>query len=97
MLPIFHSTDRAMQLMQTSWASKINPLIDSPLSSPILLTDIALTSGNNVINHKLGRQPQGWIITDINGVSSIYRNAPFNNLTLTLNSSNSVSVNLMVF
>jgi hypothetical protein len=40
---------------------------------------------------------QGWMITDINAAAAIYRSAPLNNLTLTLNASAACIVNIGVF
>lgn len=57
-----------------------------------------MTASTNVINHKLGRMQQGWVITDINNVAtSIYRSQPFNDKTLTLTSSGAVTVNIWVY
>lgn len=97
MLAIFKNDDKNFQLMQTSWAQKLNPVINSPLNNGIFLPGIILINGTTVINHLLGRVQQGWMITDINGVASIYRSAPFNNQTLSLHSSAAVTVNLYVF
>lgn len=83
--------------LQARWASQLNPLLANPANAMSILDNVVLKIGNNVINHKLGKVQQGWIITDIQGVSSIYRSAPFNNLTLTLNSSAAVTVSIGVF
>lgn len=86
-----------MSLLQTNWAAIINPLIKNPISKGIFLPGVALVSGTNVINHLLGRKQQGWIVSDIDAVASIYRSEPLNNLTLTLNSSANCTVTLYVF
>lgn len=96
-LPIFKNDDRDFQLMQTSWSSTINPVLSNPLSQGIFLKSVALISGVNVINHRLGRTQQGWVLTDANASASVYRSQPFNNLTLTLTSDAVVTVNLYVF
>lgn len=85
--------------MQTKWKSQIDPILGNPLNNMSLLQNVALANGTNIINHKLGRTMQGWVIADIQGVASIYRpsTAPFNDLTLTLVSSAAVTVNLGVF
>lgn len=83
--------------MQTRWKSLLDPILENPLNSVFVLEDVNLVSGNNLINHKLGRRQQGWILLDINGAATIYRNAPFNDKTLTLNSSATVTVKLGVF
>lgn len=93
----FQGGPREFQLMQSAWAGVLNPYLKQPLLNGILLTGVELGVGNTVLNHKLGRIPQGWIITDIDGTAEIYRNAAFNNLTLTLNSDTAIVVGLWVF
>jgi hypothetical protein len=84
-------------LMQTRWKSLLDPLLENPLNGISILENVDLSIGNNVINHKLGKKQQGWIILDIDGASTIYRSADFNDKTLTLNSSAAVTVKLGVF
>lgn len=96
-LPIFKSDDDNSMLMQTKWASMLNPLLNKPLSTSGILKSIALTTGTNVINHKLGRVQQGWIIADIDGAAQIYRSEPFNDKQLTVVTSAPCIVTLIVF
>jgi hypothetical protein len=84
-------------LLQTKWSSILNPLLSNPLVSGILLKNISLITGSNVVNHKLGRNPQGWILIDIDASASIYRSGAFNDLTLTLVSDADCQVSLYVF
>lgn len=85
------------ELAQVKWKSILDPLLAKPISSGLIVYSIVLTSGVNVINHKLGRTPQGWIITDIDAAITLYRSAAFNPLTLTLTASGSATCSLMVF
>jgi hypothetical protein len=96
-LPIFTTNIRELSMMQTQWKSTLDTALGLPTNSPSLLTGISVVSGDNVINHKLGRTPQGWIITDINAGVTLYRSAAFNDLTLTLRSSGTATIGLMVF
>lgn len=96
-LPQFQGGDTNFQLMQSAWTAVLNPFIRQAQLNGVLLTDISLGIGNTVVNHKLGRTPQGWQLTDVNGAAQVYRSAAFNNLTLTLNSSATVVVGLYVF
>lgn len=96
-LPKILSEDQSLQLMQTKWASILNPLLAQPLSSMNILPSITLVTGDNVVNHLLARKMQGWFITDINAAATIYRNAPLNAETITLNSSANCVINLAVF
>ena len=84
-------------LMQTKWASQLDPLLANQLTQGLLLTDKILAPGDTTINHLLGRKMVGWIITDQDAAASIYRSKPLNDLTLTLNSTVEVTVNLWVF
>lgn len=86
-----------LPLMQTQWAAILNPVVSNPLNAINILKSVSLANGSNVINHGLGQQQQGWFITDIQGSATIYRSAPFNNLTLTLTSSAAVTVDIGVF
>lgn len=97
MLASFNTKIQELSLMQSQWAKELNPLLQLPTSQPSFVTGIKVTTGANVISHKLGRTPQGWILTDTDGAVTLHRSAPFNNLTLTLTSSGSAVISLMVF
>lgn len=100
-LPKFQSEDSAMNMLQTQWASQLDPLLAKPLSSGLLLKDVELQSGNNTINHRLGRKLQGWIITRMqDAFAQVYDKQSTNQMTdktLILNSNGAVTVDLMVF
>ncbi len=96
-LPIFQTKSTELSMMQTKWAAELNPVLASPLTKPSMLKGIRLITGANVINHLLGQTQQGWLISDIDASASIYRSAPFNDLTLTLTSSAPATVNLVVY
>src|SRR5712671_4951391 len=97
-LPIYQDQgNQPFMLMQNRWASQLNPVLGNPMTNMSILKNITLASGNNVINHKLAQLQQGWIITDIQGAATIYRSQPFNDKTLTLNSSAPVTISLGVF
>lgn len=96
-LPIFQTDIRQLSMMQTRWASELNPLLANPINNASILKGVSLVTGVNVINHKLGRILQGWVITDRDSGATIYRSAPKNDLTLTLTSSGAAVVDIMVF
>lgn len=88
------------QLAQNKWASIIDPVIGSPANNSIILKNIALATGNNVINHKLGRNLQGWQIIRKRAAADIYDTQDTNqmpNLTLTLVSDAPVTVDIEVY
>lgn len=96
-LPRFKSDDQSLTLLQSQWASQLEPVINFPPVKGRLIKDVALAIGANKIDHKLGRQPQGWVIADINAAATVYRSEPFNELTLTLTSNAVATAQIWVF
>lgn len=84
-------------LAQTQWAQQLNPLIKNQLTQGILLSNISLINGVTVINHLLGRNQIGFIITDINAAATIFRSQALNSKTLTLTSNAACIISLWVF
>lgn len=85
---------------QNRWASVIEPVISNPANNSLLLKNVVLASGTNVINHRLGRKLQGWVIVRKRGPAAIYDNQDGNQipeLTLVLVSDAAVTVDLEVF
>lgn len=96
-LNLYQSPDQTFMLLQKQWTSQLNPLLANPLTQGSLLPNIKLVNGPTTFNHYLGRQMQGWFLVDQNAYASIYRSEPLNSQTLTLNSSEPVTVSLWVF
>lgn len=88
------------EMMLTQWAQELNPLLKNPITSGIILKSVSLVSGNNVVNHLLGRKLQGWYIVRIRSASTIYDTQDSNQtpqLTLNLVASAPVIIDLAVF
>lgn len=99
-LPIFKSDSQEMTLMQTQWAQQLNGLLSNPLSNGMLLKEISLSTGNNAVNHKLGRKLQGWVLTRQRALAQIYDAQDTNSmpqLTLSLISDVPTVVDIYVF
>lgn len=99
-LPQFQSDDQNMQLMQNRWAALIEPPLSQPIIQGVLLKDVSLDAGANVINHRLGRALQGWLVVRQRAAAQLYDTQDDNtrpNLTLLLTSSAPVSVDIWVF
>ncbi len=98
----FQSNDRDFQLMQNSWAAVINPIINNPSNQAIILKQVVLlaASNPNVVNHRLGRNLQGWRLVRVRSQATIWDSQDSNqtpNLTLNLKTSADVTVDLEVF
>lgn len=100
MLPYIQTDSRELSQLQTTWASQINPVLTQAILGGNYLKNVSLTTGDNVINHKLGRNLQGWIITRIRSAATLYDTQDTNqspSLTLNLNSSANCVVDLLVY
>lgn len=96
MLPKKLSWDMA----QTTWAQQLDPIIANPIVNGLILKNVSLVTGTNVINHKLSRPLVGWEPIRIRASATFYDLQDSNqtpSLTLVLVSSANVVVDLMVF
>lgn len=98
-LPYYKSDDQSFTLLQTAWSAQLNPVIANPIINGVLQKGIKLLTGNNSVNTKLGRNLQGYIITAMyDNFSQIYTITSLNpSLTLSLNSSADVTIDLYCF
>lgn len=99
-LPVFQSKIQDLQLLQSKWASLINPFISKRQNNSTILTEIPLSIGINVINHKLGEALTGWKIIRQRGPAAIYDEQdsnPNKDRTLVLISDAVVTVDLECF
>lgn len=96
----FQDDDRTFQLMQNSWAAILNPIINNPANQSVILKNVVLVTGDNTINHLLGRKLQGWKVIRQRASATLYDKQDANQmpaLTLVLNASANVTVDLEVF
>jgi hypothetical protein len=62
-----------------------------------LVTDISVVVGSNEVSHKLGRQPIGWAVVDVQGAAvSLYRNS-WDSRIINLESNAESTISLWVF
>jgi hypothetical protein len=98
-LPFIQSEDRVLNQIQTQWRSILNQIIVNRLTQGNFLTGIKLISGTNTINHKLGREISGYLITNMQGSFAQVYSSPSTipDLTLMLNASAPTIIDLYVF
>lgn len=96
----FQTEIQELKLLQSSWASVIDPFTANPSLKSIILKKVNLIIGTNTVNHLLGRKLQGYRIVRQRGPAAIYDNQDNNQspaLTLLLVSDTVVTVDLEVF
>jgi hypothetical protein len=94
------SNNLSLPLLLTQWSGTLNPLLKSPIATPVLLSKISLTSGANTINHTLGTTLQGYIVVLNSAAATFYDSQSTNPSparTLILNASADTVVSLLVF
>jgi hypothetical protein len=86
--------------MQTDWASKIEPVLNSPIANPVILQSVTLTTGSNSVPHNLGSRLRGYAIIRQRSAASIYDTQDTNQFYdkfLNLTTSATVVVDILVF
>lgn len=99
-LPSYYTNDVSLSLLQSNWASLLDPLLDNPITKGLILENVQLVSGTNTINHKLGRKLKGWWIVRQRAAAAIYDTQDTNPtpaVNLKLTSDANVSVDILVF
>lgn len=89
-----------LEMLQTAWAAQLNPIIANPTLNNLVLKNLTLTAGTNVINHKLQRNLVGWKTTRVRASATFYDLQDTNqtpSLTLVLVASAPVVIDLEVF
>lgn len=86
------------ELANPKWAASLNPLLANPLVNGNLIENIHVGSGNNVINHSLGRKMQGYVVIR-NSANVTFYDADSSQPTLTfiLVASGAATISLYVF
>lgn len=88
-------TNQLQSNLITAITALSNQVVNSPANGYFII-DQVLKSGDNVVQHKLGVVPVGYIVISQNGVSNLYLVAK-NQTTLTLNSSAPVTASIFTF
>lgn len=99
-LPLIHTVDQDLSLIQTKWKSVLDPALSEPILDGRLISNISLVSGDNTINHGLGSKLRGYIVVMNSAAVTFYDKQSTNqmpSLTLVLNASGATTVSLWVF
>ncbi len=85
---------------ENTWATIIEPFLNNPPNNSLILPNISLTAGSNVINHRLGRKLSGWKTTRVRANVTLYDTQDDNQtpqLTLVLVASAPAVIDVEVF
>ncbi len=95
-LPLIRTAGDIPVLMP-KWKSQLDPVLANFFSNGVQLTQVNLTTTPTVIPHTLGQVPKGWIVSDLNADSVVFRTAPLTSSNITLQATASCIVNLWVY
>lgn len=89
--------ESALNAFRIAVQSALRDLNRCPILDGNLVEDVSLSSGSNSINHKLGRNPVGYLVVKSeNGVDDLYMTSS-NRSNITVYSSNACVVSIWVF
>jgi hypothetical protein len=88
--------DPEVRKVQDSIEPTIRDIVGKSILDGLLLEDISLSSGSNIISHRLGRVPRGWIVVRKSSTATIYDNS-IDEYYLNLTASAVCRVSLWVF
>lgn len=94
------ANESSVNRLQDQIIPAVNGLLSAPLAESVLLEDVSLFAGANIVNHGLGRPLRGWIVTRMRGAAMVFDTQDTNRTparTLALQASANVSLDLMVF
>lgn len=92
----FTLNDPNLDRMQSFIKSYLQQFDDLSFLNGVFVNNVTVTTSSTSIDHKLGRQPIGWIITDKNALADVYR-VSWNDRVIILDSSATVTLNMWVF
>lgn len=90
--------DDILNRLQDNLIQAIEPLTKVPISNGILLSNISLSSGSNTVQHGLGRQPLGMVVTgNVTGAALSYTVTNATSTTIPVTASIATTASFWVF
>ena len=86
--------------LQSHIKTVLSPLLDLPISDGVLVKSIDIETTDTLVEHKLGREFEGFIITKLNANSVIYESSSDNfikNRQIILKGSATANVDIYFF
>lgn len=82
--------------IQDNISYALDPIIGSPIINGVLLKNVVLKAGLNIVDHKLGRVPQGWIVVSPQANESMWSSGQTGS-SLLINASGPITSSFWVF
>ena len=93
--------NRDLQQLQNRIESSLRPILSRKELDTSLIEDISLTTGSeNLVEHKQGKEIQGWYVVSIDAAAHVYENTSTTadkKKYLSLNVSANATVSLLLF
>ena len=96
----FNTQNIEVNRLQDNVADGFNPVLNALILDYNIVEKQALTVGDNVVNHKLGRAPIGWFIIRKRGPGNFYDKQDSNSTpasNIVINSDSAVTVDIYFF
>lgn len=91
-----NAKDYDLSKVQDNVDDALSPILSSEVLNGIILSDLEVSSTEQIFNHRLNRQPLGWFVIDRTDDIRVWRTS-WNTKTITLKANNSGAVSLWIF
>jgi len=73
-----HSENAEVTRLQSHIKTTLSPLLELPISDGILIKDLSIETSDTRVNHGLGREYEGFIVTKLQSNAVIYESSTSN-------------------
>jgi|TARA_R100001530_G_scaffold109694_1_gene77053 hypothetical protein len=95
-----HSENAEVTRLQSHIKTTLNPLLELPISDGVLIKDLSIETSDTRVNHGLGREYEGFVVTRLQANAVIYESDSTNtnkNLFILLKGSSSATADIYFF
>jgi len=96
----FNASNTELNRLQDNVADGFNSVLTSVILDYNIVSKVALNVGDNIVDHKLGRAPIGWIVVRKRGAGNFYDKQDSNptpTRNIVINSDSAVTVDIYFF
>ena len=94
------SDNQEITRLQTHIKTVLNPLLELPISDGVMIENLDIGTGDTVVNHKLGRNCEGFLVVRLKSNATIYESSTVNATpenTIILKASGAATANIYFF